>query len=231
MKKSILSIVASFFAIAGLASAGTVNFSNATGASGLIQLQVDGVAIAAGTGFVAVGTTSLTLANLANEVTGDPTNGGTLSTAAQAALASDPSLGFGGFELFGAQITMGVNGLPGYFSGSSQLAGAAYANNWVGDTIVLIAGNGNSIATSTHLAIIDGGTFLADAPLAVASVGTGGAGTLAFGTVSGSANGVPAGFPGQDAIQLGAIADVIPEPGVSILALLSAGIIFLRRRR
>ncbi len=225
MKKSILSIVASFFAIAGLASAGTVNFTNTTGASGQVQLQVDGVPIAAGTGFVAVGTTSLTLSDLADAVTGDPTNGGTLSTAAQAALASDPSLGFGGFEVFEAQITIGVNGLGGYFSGSSEVVGADYANNWVGDTIVLIAGNGNSIATSTHLAIFDGGTFLADNPLAVANIGT--ASTLAFGTVSGESTAIA----GRDAIQLGAIADVIPEPGVSILALPSAGIIFLRRRR
>ena len=139
-------------------------------------------------------------------------------TSIQSALAAD-------FEVFGSAGTFGVNGLDGYFSGSSQINGAAYDNNWVGDPLFLILGDGPTIADSHGLVIIDGGTFGADIPLFSTNVGTGGTGTLLYGAESGT-SGVGGG--GFGAVQLGVI---IPEPGVAILALLSAGIIFLRRRR
>lgn len=213
MKKSIFSITAISIALAALANAGTVNFTNTSGASGLLQIQVNGVPIPAGSGFVAVGTTPLTPADLAGEVNAS----GHLSVVGRDTLAAS-------FTVFGNAGTFGVNGLDGYFSGSSQVNGAAYDNNWVGQQLVLVIGNGTGIADSGHLAIIDGGDFGADNPLFSTNIGTGGTGTLLFGTASGTSS-LGAQF---GAVQLG---EVVPEPGVAILALLSAGIIFLRRRR
>ena len=64
MKKLLLAITALTLALAATARSGSVVFDNFSGT--FTQIQADGVAIAAGTGFVAVGTTSLTPAELAS---------------------------------------------------------------------------------------------------------------------------------------------------------------------
>ena len=207
MKKSILSFVATI-ALAGIANAGSVVFDNFSGT--FTQVQAKGVSIAAGTGFVAVGTTALTPADLANEINAS----GELSLVGRAALAAD-------FQVFGASVTFGFGGFDGYFQGNAQGDGGAAA--FVGNDIILVAGNGAGIADSTSLLIMSGGSFAADAPVFSSNIGPD-AGTLVFGAAGGT-NTLDAGFP---ALQMG---NVVPEPGVSILALLSAGIIFLRRRR
>ena len=207
MKKSILSIVATL-ALAGIANAGSVVFDNFSGT--FSQIQANGVAIASGTGFVAVGTTALTPADLASEINAN----GELSVVGRAALAAD-------FQVFGNSVQFGFSGQAGYFQGNAQGDGGAAAFD--GNDIILVAGNGTGIADSTSLLIMSGGVFAADAPVFSSNIGPD-AGTLVFGAAGGT-NSLAENFA---AIQMG---NVVPEPGVSILALLSAGIIFLRRRR
>ena len=78
-----------------------------------------------------------------------------------------------------------------------------------------------------HLFVIDtGATFEADAPLFAASVDVN-SGTPALGAAGGTA--VNAGVAG--AFQAVPVGVVIPEPGVSVLALFAAGFLALRRRR
>ena len=207
MKKSILSFVATI-ALAGMANAGSVVFDNFSGT--FSQIQADNVAIASGTGFVAVGTTSLTPADLAGEINAS----GELSLAGRAALAAD-------FQVFGNSVQFGFSGQAGYFQGNAQGDGGAAP--FVGNDIILVAGNGASILESGRLLIMSGATFAADAPVFSSNIGPD-AGAFVFGATGGT-NSLAENF---GAIQMG---NVVPEPGVSILALLSAGIIFLRRRR
>ena len=208
MKKSILSLVATI-ALAGIANAGSVVFDNFSGT--FSQIQANGVAIPAGTGFVAVGTTALTPAALAAETNA----AGELSVAGLNALAAD-------FQVFGVSVQFGFSGQAGYFQGNAQGDGGSAVFD--GNPIILVAGNGTGIADSTSLLIIAGAdSFAADAPVFSSNVGPD-AGQLIFGAAGGT-NSLAANF---GAIQMG---NVVPEPGVSILALFSAGIIFLRRRR
>ena len=101
MKKSILSLVTTV-ALAGIAHAGSVTFTN-WGVS-FSQIQANGAPVAAGTGFIAVGTTALTPADLAADVA---QNGGALSLDGRAALAAS-------FIQFGDSITFGFSGFEGF---------------------------------------------------------------------------------------------------------------------
>ena len=207
MKKSLLSIVATI-ALAGMANAGSVVFDNFSGT--FSQIQANGVAIPAGTGFVAVGTTALTVNDLAAELVF-----GELSIAGRDALAAS-------FVQFGAGVQFGFSGNAGYFQGNAQGDGGAAA--FAGKPVILVAGNGTGIADSSSLLIITGtDNFAADGPVFSTNVGPD-AGQVIFGAAGGT-NSIAEAF---GAVQMG---NVVPEPGVSILALLSAGIIFLRRRR
>jgi hypothetical protein len=215
MKKSILSLVTTV-ALAGIAHAGSVTFTNWGGTS--TQIQANGVAIADGSGFIAVGTTALSPADLAADVAA---NGGVdLSTAGRAALAAS-------FTQFGDSITFGFSGFAGYFEGLANGDGGSAA--LAGNPIILVAGTGTSIADSDSLLIIAGdGNFAADNPVFAAAVGTDAPGSQVVFGAAGGTNSINAALP---ALQMGNVADVIPEPGVSILALFSAGLLVLRRRR
>ncbi len=215
MKKSFFSIIAASVALVGIANAGSVVYSNF--GDTFAQVQANGEAIAAGTGFIAVGTTALTPGDIANVIDGN----GDLTQGGLAALVA-------GFDVFGSTTfgTAAVNGLAGYFSGNA--VGDGGAAPFAGGPVILVAGNGSEIADSTSLLIIAGtGVFAEDNPTFSATVTPESPNTILFGALGGD-NSVNANF---GALQMGNVADIIPEPGVSILALLSAGIIFLRRRR
>lgn len=211
MKKSILSLVITV-ALAGIANAGSVVFSN-FGAP-FTQVQADGVAIPAGSGFIAVGTTADTAGDLQLLQADLVANGGSMSIAARDLLASK-------FIQFGGAVQFGFNGFDGFFQGNAQADGGAADFN--GRDIIMVAGNGATLTDSTDLLIVQGGTFGPDAPVFSANVGL--SDTVLFGAAGGSGDvaGTPVG-----AFQMG---NVIPEPGVSILALFSAGLLVLRRRR
>mgnify|MGYP001243996231 CR=1 FL=1 len=211
MKKSILSLVITV-ALAGIANAGSVVFSN-FGAP-FTQVQADGVAIPAGSGFVAVGTTADTAGDLQLLQADLIANNGSMSIAARDLLASK-------FIQFGDAVQFGFNGNAGFFQGNAQDDGGAADFN--GRDIIMVAGNGATLADSTGLLIVQGDTFGPDAPVFSSNVGPDN-GTVLFGA-AGGVNTFGATFP---AMQMG---DVIPEPGVSILALFSAGLLVLRRRR
>ena len=211
MKKSILSLVITV-ALAGIANAGSVVFSNFGGT--FTQVQADGVAIPAGSGFIAVGTTADTAGDLQLLQADLVANNGSMSIAARDLLASK-------FIQFGDAVQFGFNGFEGYFEGNAQGDGGAADFN--GRDIIMVAGNGANLGDSTDLLIIQGGTFGPDAPVFSDNVGL--SDTVLFGAAGGSGN--VAGNP-VGAFQMG---NVIPEPGVSILALFSAGLLVLRRRR
>lgn len=187
---------------AGIAAAGTVNFSNLTSTW---EIQASGTPINGG--FVAVGTGS-------GVDFSDP-------AAAQTALAAN-------FTQFGASTDFGGDaafGLSGFFSGVAQ--GDGGSAEFSGKPIWLVGGDGTGIADSAHLFVIDtGATFEADAPLFSASVDAN-SGTPALGAAGGTP--VAAGVAG--AFQAVPVGVVIPEPGVSVLALFAAGFLALRRRR
>ena len=188
--------------LAGIAAAGTVNFSNLTSTW---EIQASGTPISGG--FVAVGTGS-------GVDFSDP-------AAAQTALAAN-------FTQFGASTDFGgaaAFGLDGFFSGVAS--GDGGSADFSGKPIWLVGGDGTGIADSAHLFVIDtGATFEADAPLFAASVDVN-SGTPALGAAGGTA--VAAGVAG--AFQAAPVGVVIPEPGVSVLALFAAGFLALRRRR
>ncbi|NCG28018.1 MAG: PEP-CTERM sorting domain-containing protein, partial [Verrucomicrobiales bacterium] len=142
------------------------------------------------------------------------------AAAAQTALAAD-------FTAFGASTDFGgaaAFNIDGFFSGVAQGDGGAAAFD--GKNIIIVGGDGADIATSSHLFVIDtGAPFAADAPLFAASVDINSGAKL--GAAGGTA--VAAGVAG--AFQAAAVGVVIPEPGVSVLALFAAGFLALRRRR
>ena len=188
-------------ALAGIAAAGTVNFSNF---GSTWEVQASGTPINGG--FVSVGTTGVSDFSDA--------------AAAQTALAAD-------FTAFGASTDFGgaaAFNIDGFFSGVAQGDGGAAAFD--GKNIIIVGGDGADIATSSHLFVIDtGAPFAADAPLFAASVDINSGAKL--GAAGGTA--VAAGVAG--AFQAAAVGVVIPEPGVSVLALFAAGFLALRRRR
>ena len=124
-------------------NAGTVNFSNFN--SGL-EVQSDGKPISEG--FVAVGTTS------------DPDS------------YSDPDLLEESFIQFGESSSFGGSSafnLDGFFSGVA--IGDGGSSEFLGKRIFLIGGEGQSIADSESLFLIDtGADFAADSPIFAASV-------------------------------------------------------------
>ena len=188
--------------LAGIAAAGTVNFSN-FGSTWEIQASVTPIS----GGFVAVGTGS-------GVDFSDP-------AAAQTALAANFTQ-FGAASDFGGAAAFNLNG---FFSGVAS--GDGGSADFSGKPIWLVGGDGTGIADSAHLFVIDtGATFEADAPLFAASVDVN-SGTPALGAAGGTA--VAAGVAG--AFQAVPVGVVIPEPGVSVLALFAAGFLALRRRR
>jgi hypothetical protein len=188
-------------ALAGIAAAGTVNFSNF---GSTWEIQASGTPINGG--FVSVGTTGVSDFSDA--------------AAAQTALAAD-------FTAFGASTDFGgaaAFNIDGFFSGVGQGNGGDAAFD--GKNIIIVGGDGADIASSSHLFVIDtGAAFAADAPLFAANV------DINTGAKLGAAGGtaVAAGVAG--AFQAAAVGAVIPEPGVSVLALFAAGFLALRRRR
>ncbi|MFP6874448.1 MAG: PEP-CTERM sorting domain-containing protein [Verrucomicrobiales bacterium] len=232
MKKTFLSILAASVALVGVGRGATIDFSNMTGALSDVsfaEVQVNGVAIANGTGFAAIGTTALGVADLIAATTAAGLSNGILPSGAAALAATFQSL---------ESIQFGdgaAGGFAGYFSGASTVAissGAGTNASFIGAPIILVIGNGADIASSTHLGIfaeVDGGgnftqVFKDDDlnPVNADQLNVS-AGNLALGQVSG------AGAFSTNAIQLAEVG--IPEPGAAILALLSAGILFMRRRR
>mgnify|MGYP003313547816 FL=1 len=141
-------------------SAGTVNFSNFN--SGL-EVQSDGKPISGG--FVAVGTTS------------DPDS------------YSDPDLLEESFIQFGESSSFGGSSafnLDGFFSGVA--IGDGGSSEFLGKRIFLIGGEGQSIADSESLFLIDtGADFAADSPIFAASVDLT-SGTVLLGDQSGQAS-------------------------------------------
>jgi len=141
--------------------------------------------------------------------------------AAQTALAANFTQ-FGAASDFGGAAAFNLNG---FFSGVAS--GDGGSADFSGKPIWLVGGDGTGIADSAHLFVIDtGATFEADAPLFAASVDVN-SGTPALGAAGGTA--VAAGVAG--AFQAVPVGVVIPEPGVSVLALFAAGFLALRRRR
>ena len=141
-------------------NAGTVNFSNFN--SGL-EVQSDGKPISGG--FVAVGTTS------------DPDS------------YSDPDLLEESFIQFGESSSFGGSSafnLDGFFSGVA--IGDGGSSEFLGKRIFLIGGEGQSIADSESLFLIDtGADFAADSPIFAASVDLT-SGTVLLGDQSGQAS-------------------------------------------
>lgn len=202
MLKTLLRISLASIAMAGVAAAGTVTALNFGG--DFRQVQAGNVAVSGG--FVAVGTSSLSDAAISN--------------------LTDASVLANSFTQFGDSTSFGtaaVNNFAGYFSFTPSGDGGAPAFD--GQEIFLIGGNGNSIASSTSLFVVrSNSTFGTDAPLFSASIGLGD--NVLLGQNGGSAT--VGGFP---AFQMADVGGIIPEPGVSILALFSAGLLVLRRRR
>ena len=159
MKTNSLLIFLTFVAHVTL-NAGTVNFSNFN--SGL-EVQSDGKPISGG--FVAVGTTS------------DPDS------------YSDPDLLEESFIQFGESSSFGGSSafnLDGFFSGVA--IGDGGASEFLGKRIFLIGGEGQSIADSESLFLIDtGADFAADSPIFAASVDLT-SGTVLLGDQSGQAS-------------------------------------------
>ena len=159
MKTNSLLIFLTFLAHVTL-NAGTVNFSNFN--SGL-EVQSDGKPISGG--FVAVGTTS------------DPNS------------YSDPDLLEESFIQFGESSSFGGSSafnLDGFFSGVAISDGGA--SEFLGKRIFLIGGEGQSIADSESLFLIDtGADFAADSPIFAASVDLT-SGTVLLGDQSGQAS-------------------------------------------
>ena len=159
MKTNSLLIFLTFLAHVTL-NAGTVNFSNFN--SGL-EVQSDGKPISGG--FVAVGTTS------------DPDS------------YSDPDLLEESFIQFGESSSFGGSSafnLDGFFSGVA--IGDGGSSEFLGKRIFLIGGEGQSIADSESLFLIDtGADFAADSPIFAASVDLT-SGTVLLGDQSGEAS-------------------------------------------
>ena len=159
MKTNSLLIFLTFLAHVTL-NAGTVNFSNFN--SGL-EVQSDGKPISGG--FVAVGTTS------------DPDS------------YSDPDLLEESFIQFGESSSFGGSSafnLDGFFSGVA--IGDGGSSEFLGKRIFLIGGEGQSIADSESLFLIDtGADFAADSPIFAASVDLT-SGTVLLGGQSGQAS-------------------------------------------
>jgi hypothetical protein len=204
MLKTVFITTLSFLAVAGLATAGTVNAGNANAA--LLQVQAGGVAVNGG--FIAVGTTGAAEASLSD-----------------AGLAKDALLA--DFTQFGPSTefaTPGVGNNAGFFSLAANGAGGDAPFN--GNNVFLIGGDGASLADSNWLFIVRSDTnFGPDLPLFAASVNLG-TDTALLGGISGANT-----INGGDAFQMAAVGGIVPEPGVSILALFSAGLLVLRRRR
>ena len=205
MKTFFTAIIASAL-FAGITAAGTVNFSNF---ASTWEVQGGGAPISGG--FVSVGTTGVSDFSDA--------------TAAQTSLAADFTA-FGASTDFGGEAAFNLNG---YFSGVAQGDGGSAA--FSGKNIMLVGGDGTGIADSAYLFVVDTGVaFAADAPLFAANVDAN-SGNLLLGSISatGAVNPNAAGV--LNAALAGTAGPVIPEPGVSVLAICAAGFLALRRRR
>ena len=191
--------------LASIAIAGVATAGTVTSvnfAGSFDQVQVNGTPVSGG--FIAVGTSSL--------------------TDLQIQTLTDPGVLAASFTQFGEASTFGtaaVNNFGGYFSFAPNDDGGSAA--FAGNQIYLIGGNGSSIASSSHLFVArSDAVFGADAPLFSAAINLDD--NILLG-VSGGTNTIQ---PTFGAFQM---VGAIPEPGVSILALFSAGLLVLRRRR
>ncbi len=164
-----------------------------------------------GGGYVAIGVTTLSNAQIGN-IGSD--------AGALAAFQSD-------FNQFGASSTFGGDGIfnePSLFNFSTS-ASTAGVNPFSGNPILLVAGNGADLNSSTELFVYELAiNYETDAPLFAATVTTNDAGTLVFG---GTQDGIALPQAGtHDGFRMGA---VVPEPSVALLGAL--GFFGLLRRR
>ncbi|MFP6874449.1 MAG: PEP-CTERM sorting domain-containing protein [Verrucomicrobiales bacterium] len=202
MLKSLLTITLASLALAGVTVAGTIASDNLAG--NFWEVQIDGAAVSGG--FLGFGTTAMTDAQIRT------------STAAEIEAAFTQ---FGGSGAFG---NAAASNLGGFFS--VEATGDGGAASFVDNNIFLIGGNGSSIGSSSHLFVIRSAiTFAADEPLFAAQLNIE-SDTVILGLAQATGGTVIAGGP---TFQMAA--GIIPEPGVSILALFSAGLLVLRRRR
>lgn len=170
-----------------------------------------GVAIPSGTGFVSVGTLSLSDAEISQ------TNAGSLTT-----LASS-------FTQFGASMPMGVNSLEGLFSVNN---GAPLSANdpLLGKNIYLIAGDGSDIQSSDSLFVFKSDTlFTAGNPATQTTILIDGA--LSMGEILlGTQGTVFANRQGGFRPGIIAAAVNVPEPSGLILMMLGDIALVLRQR-
>lgn len=172
-----------------------------------------GALVADGTGFMAIGASTLTDAQIGDIGT---------DLAALAAFQGD-------FTQFGSSTTFGGAGVfnePSLASFSTS-QGTSAGDAFVGNNIFIIAGNGADLNSSTELFVYRlNETFGADAPLFATDVATFQAGTLAFGSVAPGISLPQAGT--RNGYAMGTVA-VVPEPTVALLGAL--GVLGLIRRR
>ena len=176
-------------------------------------VNASGGLVADGSGFVAIGVTTLSDVQIGN-IGSD--------YAALTAFQSD-------FVQFGSSSTFGGAGVfnePSLFSFGTS-ASTAGVNPFSGNPILLVVGNGASLAASTELFIYEFGTnYGTDAPLFTADVNTTQAGTVLFGSTEAGIALPNAGT--HNGFQMGAVAPV-PEPSTTLIGIL--GVLGLIRRR
>ncbi|MCH2025526.1 MAG: hypothetical protein MK172_07260 [Verrucomicrobiales bacterium] len=214
MRKHILSLIALGLTFTTTAKSGTVIFDNFSGT--FSQVHAWNGPVPAGTGFVAVGTTTYTRAQLEQLANG---SGHGFMVFGRDVLEEN-------FIQFGESITFGFNGFDGYFQGVAQ--GDSGDAAFVGKPIVLVAGNSSTIAESSGImVIVSPDNFAADNPIFSANIGPDSGQFVSGGP--GGTNTINANLP---AFTMNfRMFDVIPEPEISILALFSAALLFLRRQR
>lgn len=216
---------ATFVAIAGVASAATITSATTgsggdiTGGSARAVYDTSGSALGFGTGFVGVGFFT-SAPNFATDSAA--TIEGLFSQ-----LGSSGTMG----------LTLGTFSIDGLFSiAASDGIGGGNNDEFIGQNIITVIGNGNSIAASTELLVVSSATtFAADAPSFTASVNfqTGDGTSVLFGSNSYDASG-PGGeiIPGQaftGASNSYQTAALVPEPSMALLGAL--GVLGLLRRR
>lgn len=132
-------------------------------------------------------------------------------------------------------FNLGANAIPGIFSHSASAPITGSTNStFIGKNMFLVIGNGDSLATSTEVFVLDSGRqFAQDNPLfnATIDLSAGVEGEVLVGTVGfeGGRLVIDAGDFGTspESIQLGVL---IPEPSTALLGALGA-LGLLRRRR
>lgn len=215
--KSTISTVAALLAAAAVSYGYTTSTGNLIVGSPSETPVVDntGAPIPIGAGSVAVGYFNL----LDDAAIGSTTDFGALLT---------------DFVQFGQATATGFqNGFnaPGFFSHSTDAPIPNGGNNFTGNNVYTVIGNGATLAGSSQLAVWKGNAvFTQENAVGLGSVNsnvTPGAGSLIFGT-SGGAKNVGVGPTFSDSIQLSA---PIPEPSSALLFGLGGFALLLRRKR